>query len=198
MERFSLQSFVKVCLLDTGGKIAELQKKLEPSNGYDFYNTFNRAVRAYCDDKSSSKPGDILSVPTRDVERKLNEAAFNAFKGKFGTKRSLETIKNPISFVPDNANFEIFVDPVFGFEKAGSRLAYLPWTIQKPALNQRYAAIACYIMRQAYMGTKYGNWQFNVCDLNSGKNYTENQITDNTPKILAADARMISNFLLEL
>lgn len=185
-------------MMDTGGKIAELQKKLDPSGGYDFYNSFSRAVRTYCEDKASDKPAEILAAPTREVERRHNEAAFNAFKDKFGSIRSLEAIKKPTAFVPENANFEIVVDPIFGFEKAGAKLAFLPWAIQKPVLSQKYAALACYIMRQAYKGSKFGNWQFNVCDLNTGKNYSENQITENTSKILAADARMISNFLSEL
>lgn len=198
MDKFSLQTFIKICLMDTGGRLQEIQKKLEPANGYDFYNSFQRAARVFCEDKESDKPDEILAAPVREAERKYNTDAYTAFKEKFGTSRTLEAIKKPKIFIPEGASFEISIDPLFGIEKSSVKYAYLPWLIQKPSLTQKYAAVACFIMRQAYKGTNLSNWQFNVCDLTTGKTYSENQVTDNTPRILVYDAKQISNMLVEL
>ena len=55
MEKFSLQTFIKISLMDTGSRITEIQKKLSQTAGYDFYNSFQRAVRVFCEDNSSKK-----------------------------------------------------------------------------------------------------------------------------------------------
>lgn len=198
MDRFSLQTFVKICLMDTGGRIAEIQRKLESASGYDFYNSFYRATRAYCEDKASDEPSVILEAPVKDTERKYNKDAFEAFKEKFGSSKSLVSIKRQKLYVPEGANFEISIDPLFGVEKASVKYAYLPWAMQKPELTQRYAAVACFIMRQAYKGTNLSNWQFNTYDFTKGKSYSENMINDKTPKILLSDARTISTLLVDL
>jgi hypothetical protein len=198
MDKFSLQTFIKLCLMDTGGRISEIQKKLEATGGYDFYNSFQRATRIFCEDKKSEKPTKILAAPVKEAERKHNNDAFEAFKAKFGSSKSLEPIKKQRIYIPDGANFEISIDPLFSIEKSGVKYAYLPWTMQKPELSQKYAAVACFVMRQAYKSTNLSNWQFNIYDLTKGKAYTESQINEYTPKILNTDARTISTMLVEL
>ena len=69
MERFSLQSYIKICLMDTGNRISEIQRKLEGKTGYDYYNSFQRAVEEYCSDKKSAKPKAILAA----LQTKLKE-----------------------------------------------------------------------------------------------------------------------------
>ena len=134
MDKFSLQTFIKICLMDTSGRIGEIRKKLEPSAGYDFYNSFNRATRSYCADKDPDKANELIAVLTSDTERKHNAFAFEEFKKKFGSSKSLEALKEPNKFQPIGANFEITVDPLFSIERAGVRYAYLPWLIQKLSL----------------------------------------------------------------
>ena len=85
---FSLNAFIKLCLLDTGEKILELQKRLVPGTGYVFYRPLQQSVRAFCDgDKEGA--AKIISKPTNEIERERNKDAFDIFCKKFGKSNSL-------------------------------------------------------------------------------------------------------------
>ncbi|SLN28613.1 hypothetical protein ROA7450_01187 [Roseovarius albus] len=89
MLTFSLNTFIKICLLDTGGRISEIQRKLDNSGGYDFYNSFQRAMRASLNGMPENHIDNILNTPSKEVERKHNSKAFRIVKGKFGNIRSI-------------------------------------------------------------------------------------------------------------
>lgn len=92
MINFSLNGFIKLCLLDTGEKISELQKRLTPKPGYDFYRPLQQSVHAFCDG-DKEKAVKIISKPANDVERERNKDAFDVFCKKFGKSNSLEKVK---------------------------------------------------------------------------------------------------------
>ena len=85
MEKFSLQTFIKICIQDTGTRISELQRKVENiGNGYDFYNSFYRAVSLYIEDGNIDRANVVISDPANSHERKYNSLAFNAFLKNLG------------------------------------------------------------------------------------------------------------------
>jgi hypothetical protein len=194
---FSLNTFIKVCLLDTGGRISEVQKRLAKPGGYDFYKPLQGAVRAHSDgDFSQAKT--ILGAPVNETERKYNQDAFNAFKLRFGSIKSLEAIQQKRHLTFSGAGLRISIDPLFEFTKAGTRQIFCMWPTQKPTLTQKYGAVACHIMRSAYSNDKLGNGAFFFADLVSNKTYSEKQITNNTNLILKADVNSIGTLVKDL
>lgn len=199
MEKFSLQTFIKICIQDTGTRISELQRKVENiGNGYDFYNSFYRAVSLYIEDGNIDRANVVISDPANSHERKYNSLAFNAFLKKFGSVKTLCSVEQKAAFTPSNSNFQININPLFALEKAGKRHVYCTWQVQTPSLSQKYGAVACHIMRQAFKSTSLANAEFYFYDLTLGRSYSEKQITNTTSKILQADSRMISQELTDL
>jgi hypothetical protein len=194
---FSLNTFIKICLLDTGGRISEIQRRLSGSGGYDFYKPLQKAVRAHCAGETM-KVDRILDAPVKEVERKHNREAFESFKSKFGSIKTLEAIKNSKILKFPSAEIAISIDPLFELSKAGTRQIYSIWPTQKPQLSQRYGAVACHIMRRAYSSGPMANGAFFFADIVSGKAYSERQITNNTNLILMADVTSIGMLVKEL
>lgn len=194
---FSLNTFIKICLLDTGQRITEIQKRLSGGTGYDFYQSVQKAVRLY----AAGKPDEainILDAPANAVERRYNQEAFNRFEAKFGGSRSILPISFKRTLTFPNDGISISVDPLFEITSKESQNAYALWTTQSPPLSQRYGAVACQIMRRANANGSLGNKQFLLCDLVNNKTYSEKQITNNTSLILAADVSSIGQLLKQL
>lgn len=156
MITFSLNTFIKISLLDTGGRISEVQKRLNGSGGYDFYKPLQNAIRAHSSGQAS-KALSILETPKNETERKHNKAAFDVFLSKFGTIKSLTAVKNPKQLKFPSAGIAISVDPLFEISKSGTRQVYSLWPTQNPPLTQKYGAVACHIMRLAYANSGLGN-----------------------------------------
>ena len=197
MINFSLPSFINICLLDTGGRISRLQKRLEKSNGYDFYKPLHRAIRLQCE-KRVDEAEAVLSAPSNDAERKHNKRAFDAYIDKFGTIRSRAKLKSKKTLSFTSSGISITVDPLFSFEKAGGQSVFSVWPSQEPELTQKYGAVACFLMREAYKSSPLANSQFFLADLVSGKTFSEKQITNNTNLIVSADIASIGRLLKEL
>lgn len=195
MINFSLNTFIKICLLDTGQRIAEIQKRLSGGTGYDFYQSLQKAVRLY----APGNPDEATSIlEVNAVERRHNQEAFNRFEGKFGGLRSILPISSKRTLTFPNDGISISVDPLFEITSKDSQNAYALWATQSPPLLQRYGAVACHIMRRANASGALGNKKFFLCDLVNNKTYSEKQINNNTSLILAADVSSIGTLLKQL
>lgn len=197
MIKFSLTTFIKICLLDTGGRIAEVQKRLSGQGGYEFYKPLQKAIRLYCDDEPDAAQA-VLAAPTNATERKYNQEAFKSFEAKFGSIQSLSGLKSPKTLQFKSAGISIAVDPLFEVTKSGVQCAYAIWPTQKPQLTQRYGAVACHILRRAYGNTALGNKTFHFCNLVDGKSYSEKQVNNNTNLILMADVTSLGTLVKQL
>lgn len=186
LNKLSLNTFIKLCLLDTGGRIAEIQKRLSSDKGYDFYKPLQKAVRAFSNNSEPSAE-EILAAPVNEIERAHNRKAFDSFKNKFGSIRTLDSFQNPKHLKFEAVEVEIAVDPFFELEKAGTREIYSLWPTRTPQLTQRYGAVACHIMRRSFANTQFSNANFFFADLVSNKVYSERQITNNTNLIFETD-----------
>lgn len=198
MFTFSLSTFIKISLLSTGERIAEIQKKLDDADGYDFYNSMTKAIRAKANAESQATLDRILASPSRDIERTYNTAAFNSFETKFGSKRSLERLSTKAHLFAPDRSFRITVDPLFRIMEKNVATAFCVWPSKSPALTQRYGAVACYIMRQALQSSAMANSQFGFFDATSNKKYSERQVSNNTNLIFRADCGSISALLHSL
>jgi hypothetical protein len=197
MITFSLNTFIKISLLDTGGRISEIQKRLTSASGYDFYKPLQKAVRLHSsglDDEAI----DTLLMPANEIEKKYNQEAFNTFKTKFGSNRSLCSVNESKVIKFSSAGIAIKIDPLFIISKSGNEQVYSLWPTQKPQLTQRYGAVACYLMRSAYANSGLGNRPFFFANLIDNKVYSEKQITNNTNLILKADVNSIGTLVKEL
>lgn len=197
MITFSLNTFIKICLLDTGGRITEIQKRLNKSSGYEFYKPLQHAVRAYSGGKREKVDG-ILSSSTKDTERKYNQSAYSVFENKFGAAKNLQALQNKRQLRFARAGITISVDPLFEISKQEIRQMYCLWPTQYPQLTQKYGAVACHIMRRANSSGNLSNGSFHFADLVSNRVYSEKQITNNTNLILMADVNSIGTLIKEL
>jgi hypothetical protein len=197
MITFSLNTFIKICSLDTGGRISEIQKRLSSPGGYDFYKPLHGAVRAFCSGNPTLATS-ILAAPVNLVERNHNAAAYSSFLSKFGNSKSIAPLKHPKPLKFASAGISIAVDPLFEITKGGVRNIYCLWPTQSPALTQKYGAVACLIMRSAYSNSALANGLFHYADLVSNRVYSEKQITNNTSLILSADVNSIGTLVKEL
>lgn len=197
MMKFSMNTFLKLCLLDTGEKISELQKRLNGPGGYDFYKPLQRAVRLHSAGEHK-KALEVLEAPVNLTERKHNQDAFEKFRTRFGTVRTLSPVdeKGSLKFTSDG--IEILPDPLFEITKGGIRQVYCLWPTQSPELTQRYGAVACYIMRSAFKHKPIANAGFYLADLVSGRIYSEKQITNNTSLILSSDVASIGSIIKQI
>lgn len=197
MITFSLNAFIKLCLLDTGDQITEIQKRLNNSSGYDYYRTLNKAVRSY----SGNRDANIevtLNSPRNSVERDRNKKAFNIFKNKFGSSRNLYALDQRKNLRFSQAGISISVDPLFEITKQDVRQMYCLWPTKAPQLTQKYGAVACHVMRRANSTGKLSNGIFHFTDLTSNRIYSEKQITNNTNLILMADVNSIGTLVKQL
>lgn len=197
MVNFALNSFLKICLMDTGSRIVEIQRRLAGPGGYDFYRPFQKSVRAFCDADFDAVE-QILSAPTKVAEKKYNRAAFEGFKVKFGEPNSCVSFSQPEALKFPEHEMSIFVDPLFFIDKSSGQQIYSLWPTKSPKVTQRYGAVACFIMRQAYVQTRFSNASFFLYDVISEKLYSEKQINSNTELILKADVASISALLKQL
>ena len=194
---FSLNTFIKICLMDTGQRIAEIQKRLSGPGGYDFYQTMQKAVRLHTSGEVEQALS-ILDAPANTTERKHNKDAYSRFVSKFGNSRTIEPINRKRTIQFRSAGISISVDPLFETTKGDARNVYALWATQSPAMTQRYGAVACHIMRQVFSNDPLGNANFFFCDLVGGKTYSEKQINNNTSLILSADVTSIGTLVKEL
>lgn len=197
MITFSLNTFIKICLLDTGGRISEIQKRLTSPGGYDFYKPLQSAVRAHASGQLA-KVADILEAPANVTERAHNQSAYDSFASKFGAIKSLESIKSSKTLKFTDAGIGIVVDPLFGVTKGGERQIFSVWPTRTPPLTQRYGAVSCLLMRQAFSSGSLSNSAFFFADLVANKVYSEKQINNNTNLILMADVASIGALVKEL
>ena len=197
MLNFSLNSFIKICLMDTGQHITEIQKRLSSTGGYDFYHTMQKAVRLHASGQVEEAIA-LVQTPVNAVERKHNLDAFKSFTSKFGSAKTLEPLNEKIAIQFDSAGISISFDPLFETSKGDVRQAYSLWATQTPLLTQRYGAVACHLMQQAYSKSPLGNASFFFTDLVNGKTYSEKQINNNTSLILSADLKSIGTLTKEL
>ena len=194
---FSMNTFIKICLLDTGGRISEIQKQLQSSGGYDFYKPLQKAVRAHCSG-NHDEVKDVLEAPSNDIERLNNRTAYDAFETKFGSNKTLEALLEPKKLEFPDAGISITASPLFELTKSGTRQIYSLWPTKSPDLTQRYGAVACHLMRTAYSSASLGNGAFFYADLVGNRVYSEKQINENTDLILKADIASIGRLVKEL
>ena len=197
MINFSLNTFIKLCLLDTGDKISELQKHLGPHQGFGFYLPLKQSVRAFCDG-DKEKAVKIISNPANEIQRERNKDAFDVFCKKFGKSNSLEKVKQDEVLKFSSAGISITINPLFEISKSENRQVYSLWPNKKPVLTQRYGAVACHLMRRAYGNSNLANCSFFFTDTVAGKTYSEKQITSNTSVILNSDVESIGRLLKNL
>lgn len=197
MLTFSLNTFLKLCLLNTGDRISEVQKRLSGPGGYNFYRPLQSSVRAHCKGQYEEAQ-DILDAPANRSEREHNRAAYENFDAKFGSIRSLEALDLGKNLDFPEHSVSIFVDPLFEYTKAGARQAFCLWPTSSPEMTQRYGAVACYIMRRTFTTGPLANCSFNFSDLVSNRNYSERQISNNTSLIFSADLNSIGTLVKDL
>ena len=179
-------------------QVSDVQKRFAASTGYDYYWTLNKAIRAHASGAEADEVESILLSAANLTEEANNRAAFNVFMKRFGKSKSISAVKRSISRSFENDLIEVKFDPVFQIQdKSGSRI-YAIWAMQTPTLEQSYAALACYMMQDAYRRTSLANSSFFFFDLVSDKLYSEKQITNSTPMVFRAELKKLADIVRQV
>jgi hypothetical protein len=197
MERFSLQSFLKICEATTAQRRTAIDRKLSLDAGYDFYRTLSRAIRLFADGASTDDIEFVLESPNNAVERDRNRSAFLNFKERYGKLTSLQQIKLPKSCVFKEHEIEISCDPLFQTVESGVPHLHSIWAIANPQLTLTYGAVGCHIMRLAYKSSTMSNSRMCIANLSTSQRFSEKQITNSTPSILQTDLKIVSDLIRE-
>jgi len=193
MPVYSLSPFIKICMSDTGEQISDVQKKINSSDGYDYYRTLKSAIKGHIAGLEPEDISMILESGSSPAERSYNTSAYNVFVSKFGKSKSISTVQMPKKHEFFKSGIEIIFDPLFSIETTKGISTYSIWANKSPALSQKYGAVACYLQREAYKNTALSNSTFFFVDLTKGNAYSEKQITNNTSAIARSDFRKIAD-----
>lgn len=197
MERFSLQSFLKICESTTAQRRLAIDRKISLDSGYDFYRTLSRAIRLFAEGASIDDVDELLDSPSNAVEREKNKAAFDSFKERYGKLSSLLPIKLPKTVPFKQYGIEISCDPLFQTTESDVPHVHAIWAIASPPLSTTYAGVGCLILKTAYNATTLSNSKMCIANLVTSQRATEKQITNSTPSILHADLKMLSDLINE-
>lgn len=192
---FKLGAFVRLCQMDTGQRIAAVERKLSAITGYDFYHSLTKAIRAYLKGCGPEQIEEILLSPKNAVEREYNIAAYKSFVERYGKMRSIEGIQRPRTYSIPNCPIDVNCDPLFSTTENGVAWVHAIWATRTPALQTKYGAVACLILKECYRNTSLSNASFAIANLTDGRRIGEKSITNTTSTILRSDAAMIAKLL---
>lgn len=157
-----------------------MDKKLNSQgSGYDFHWSLHDAIRAFINGSNEEDIEAILATPKNTSERKYNSKAFENFKSRFA-KKKLEIVEESQFHAVPAHGIQIKVEPWFASEEKGQKYLHAVWATSKPPLEQRNAAIGCFVLQQEFSSTKFGNSKFCVMDLTKPQRYSSQQINART------------------
>lgn len=194
---FSLSTFLKICLLDHSKQIAEIQKKISPSGGYDYYRTLNLAIKAKSNGKTEDEINHILNSPSNAAERVQNTTAYEYFAKKYGVSKSLSTFYTSRSISNEYGYFKILINPSFSISTGGERKIFCIWPNQNPKMTRTGGAIACYLMKEAYKNSKLSNSEFFLLDVVGKRQYSEKAISNTTSIVFNSVVRTMSDMFAD-
>ncbi len=146
MLTFSLPSFLKMCQLDSHGRHAALDAKLnKPNSGYPFHRPLRDAINAHIDGADQADIDEILNAPSQEHQRRYNRNAFDAFVKRFGKDKSIAIVRETEIYPVHAHGIEITVSPWFSTVENGHTYLHVVWATSKPALERRNANIGCLI-----------------------------------------------------
>lgn len=186
---FNLNAFLKLYSMDTAKQIAEIGRRMQSdSSGYDYYKNFAAAVRAYAANKSADEIAYILESASRPDEVSYNKAAFESFKKRFGSRKTLENFEKVGKLKLVNGQLEIRSTPLISFEASGTLSVVHFWCSQSPPMDKAKANIACYVLGKSFSKIA-PNYKYCLFDTVKERLYSG---TDNTAsKAVEATARML-------
>jgi hypothetical protein len=196
--RFSLQSFIRLTLLDTNFLISALQRKLTSSGGYDYYWTLGRAINSHILGKSEDEIHDILTSASNPTEQNYNRLAYENYKKKFGKKKDIATANLQKTKSYQNGEVSIQFTPNFTVTDSKGQHTYCIWANQTTKLTQSAGAMACYMLRDAYRNSKASNHQFYLVDLAADRTYSEKQISNTTSIAFQIDVGKVASILTRI
>ncbi len=196
--RFTLASFIKICLLSGSKQVSEVQKRYAITSGYDYYWTLYKAIAANAAGCEEDEVESILLSASNLSEAANNRAAYEVYLKRFGNKRTLSAVKKSVTRQFEDGIVEITFNPIFQTVEKSNSCIYSVWAMQTPPLEQSYAALACLMLRNAYRKTSLANSSFFFFDLVSDRIYSEKQITNSTSMVEKAELRKLAEIIRQV
>ncbi|MBX7515440.1 hypothetical protein K3179_12875 [Qipengyuania sp. GH38] len=174
---FNLNAFLKIYSMDAAKQIAEISRRMQSDgSGYDYYKNFAAAVKAFAEKKSSDEVNYILESASRPDEISYNKAAFNSFKRRYGSKKTLEFFDKVGKVKLAKGALEIRAAPLISFESSGVLSVVHFWCSQNPPMDKSKANIACHILEKCFAKSA-PNYKYLLFDTVKERQYSG---TDNT------------------
>lgn len=189
---FNLNAFLKIYSMDAAKQIAEISRRIHSdSSGYDYYKNFAAAVKAFSEKKSSDEVNYILESASRPDEVSYNKAAFESFRRRYGSKKSLELFDKVGKLKLAKGELEIRAAPLISFESSGVLSVVHFWCSQNPPMDKAKANIACHILQKCFSKSA-PNFKYFLFDTVKERQYSG---TDNTAsQAVEATAQLLVHF----
>lgn len=197
----TLPSYLRLALLSTPKRYQGIKSLLKPGDGYDRYHSLKRSI-AYQIEKGefTEDPGFIDSL-SKVNEKTANAKAFEAF----GTWAKPETrywenvdLKRHLDFPMHS--IRLICKPDFVTIEKNEVWLHQVWATNSVELTQSYAGVGCYVIREAFKETHFGNARSSVLDLSRSmaKRFSNKQIPVYAKEILENDLASFSRIAREL
>ncbi|GAB2207497.1 hypothetical protein ROS1_43140 [Roseibium sp. ROS1] len=189
----SLNTFIRYYSLDPSKLVAEVNRRMQSSGGYDFYNILADAVRAKASGATQDEIEYILNRSSNPSEVAHNRAAYERFEEKFGRKRGLAVFERQGRVRMCDGRLVILVNPLFSIESARSFDVYNVWATQKPELDRARAGVGVHLMKVAFRRSA-PNYSYKLFNAVDGKTYST--VNNTTPQAIDAIAQNIVNIAM--
>lgn len=148
--------------------VGEVNRRMQASNGYDYYGSLTAAVRAKISGASNDEIKHILNRSSNPSEMSHNKAAYEMFLEKFGTKNNVEIFEKKGKVKLCGGKLAISVAPLFSMETSKSFDVYNIWAAQRPQLERDNAGVGVYLMQRAFVKTA-PNYKYKMFNAVEGK-----------------------------
>ena len=164
----SLNTFIRYYSMSHSKLVGEIARRMQASNGYDYYGSLTAAVRAKISGASNDEIQHILNRSSSPSELSHNKAAYEMFLEKFGTKNNVEVFDKKGKVKLCGGKLVISVSPLFSMETSKSFDVYNIWAAQRPELERENAGVGVYLMQRAFLKTA-PNYKYKMFNAVEGK-----------------------------
>ena len=196
VENISFTTFLKVSLLPTTqGKLGLVHRMTNSPGGYDFYKRMKLAAQRVA--AGEVNPEEVfaeLETIKRQAERTHNllmAQRFWAWWSALENATVLEAVPKGVYRTPA-MNFGIRIAPELAHNESGESVITYLWATRLPRLSRQVAGMGILLMK-AQLSTAAPNARLQIYDLRQERCYTEEEITNQSPDLLAADIALLNS-----
>lgn len=196
MHRIQLTTFLKLLLQTTQEKARSYRRYDEPG-GYDFYQSFKRAVRTLTlEGRSADRAAQPISSLSNLTERQHNLAALDGLDRWLGNRRSFFEPPRGLYKSPSKT-LSVLLKPEVGRIIRGERQVIAVWNTKEVEMNRTVAGVGVLMMHSRLRSGALSDCTFHLLDLTDGNGrlYGTGSIPNHAHALLAAEFAVADELL---